>query len=44
MIAVPYLEDLPDLFRDGYASPSDHFGKERYLFLMEFDRHLRHRR
>jgi hypothetical protein len=40
MIAVSNLEDLPDLLRDRYSSSSDHFGKERYLFLVQFDRHL----
>jgi hypothetical protein len=40
MIAVSNFEDLPDLLRDGYSSSSDHFGKERYLFLVQLNWHL----
>jgi len=40
MIAVSNFEDLPDLLRDGYSSPRNYFRKERYLLLIEFDRHL----
>ena len=45
VVAISNFEDLPNLFRDGYSSASNHFRKERYLFLVQLDRHLlRHRR
>jgi hypothetical protein len=39
MIAVANFKDLSDLLGDGYSSPGNYFGEERYLFLVEFDRH-----